>query len=289
MKTHYVDIDGLRIGDGYPVRTMGVINLSPESFYKGAVAVGKENIEQAVDAMESEGAEIIDIGGASTAPKSVYKRQEVTVREEIRRVGTAMKVITDRSNIPVSIDTVWSNVAEVALDLGAVLINDTSGLKADSNMVKLASSRDCSIILMANCCNPCQSVEESLEAIRTSLSVADESGVRNERIIVDPGIGFGKPPEIDCTILRELNRFIELNYPVLVGVSRKAFIGSILEQPNPSERLVGSLAATALAVFQGANIIRTHDARETKMAIKIGESIKGKGVANQKMNASDDQ
>ncbi|TFG33878.1 dihydropteroate synthase [Candidatus Thorarchaeota archaeon] len=289
MRSHHVDIAGLRIGEGYPVRTMGVINLSSESFYKGSVAIEKNDLQQSVDKMESDGADIIDIGGASTAPKNVYNTPDISEDKEIQRVNTALKIITDRSNIPISIDTVSSRVAAVALDLGANIINDTSGLKADANMAKLASSRESPIVLMANCLTPCQSLRTTLESLSVSLTLARKYGINNERIIVDPGIGFGKPPEIDCMILGELDHFLELNHPVLVGISRKAFIGSILEQPDPSERLIGSLAATSIAVYQGVSVIRTHDVRETRMAIKIGESIRGKKIISQDRYVSDEE
>lgn len=274
VKKHCVDIDGLRIGEGYPVRTMGVINLSPESFYKGAI-VKEEDLQQWVDRMESDGADIIDIGGVSTAPKSVYGTEDISEREEIQRVSRALKIITGRCNLPISIDTVSSRVAEVALDLGATIINDISGLRADENMARLVATRENPIVLMANCVTPCQNIQTTMKAIRTSLVLGIKSGISNERIIIDPGIGFGKPFEVDYAILRELHMFVELNQPILVGVSRKAFIGEILKQSDPSERLIGSLAATSIAVFQGASIIRTHDIRETKMAIQVGESIRG--------------
>lgn len=289
MPRHYVDINGLRIGEGYPVRIMGVMNLSPESFYKESVVIEDDKLQQLVDTIDSDGADIIDIGGASTAPKNVYSTPDISEEEEIRRVSKALKIVTDRSNLPISIDTVSSHVAEVALDLGASVINDTSGLRADTNMGKLASSRDCTVVLMADCVTPCQSLQATLEALKESLTVARFSGIPNERIIIDPGVGFGKPPEIDCMILGSLAYFLELDQPVLVGLSRKAFIGSTLEQPDPSERLIGSLAATSIAVYQGVSVIRTHDVRETRMAIKMGEAIRGKKIISGHRYVSDDE
>jgi dihydropteroate synthase len=269
-----VDIAGLRIGDKYPVRIMGVINLSPESFYKGAVAVEADEIRQAIIRFDQEGADIIDIGGASSAPKNIYGTQEISIDEELTRVMSAIDIIMSLTKLPLSIDTVSSEVAEEALNMGVTVVNDVTGLKGDPKMARLVSDRAASAVLMARCRPYCDSIQASLESLRESLSIAFEAGIETSKILVDPGIGFGKPPNVDYEILHNLQAFSMLNQPILVGISRKAFIGSLLNQLEPSGRLSGSIAATSVAVYNGANIIRTHDVKETRIAVRIGEAIR---------------
>ena len=273
MVRNTVDIDTLRIGEGYPVRLMGILNLSPESFYKGTVATDKSKIHQIVAKMEKDDADIIDVGAASTAPKNVYSTPEISEREELSRLTTVLRDITNSTNLPISIDTVSAKVAEVALDMGVAMVNDVSGLRADPKMANLVSSKDVPIVIMANCSTPCGSVHSVLSSLEDSFTLAIKSGIRQEKILLDPGIGFGKPAEVDFDILRSLQQFKRFNQPLLVGVSRKAFIGILLEQKDPAERLNGSLAATAIAVYNGAKVIRTHDIKETKMAVRIGEAV----------------
>jgi dihydropteroate synthase len=266
-----VKIGGLQIGPKHPVRVMGVINLSPESFYKGSIAENSNEFQMMLERVVSEGADLIDIGGASTAPKNVYGTSDVPRDEEIKRVSLALGSVANVKR-PISIDTTSSAVAEVALDLGASLVNDISGLQADPRMVKLVSDREVPVILMANCGTPCGSVQESLNSLRISLTLAKDHGIRAERIILDPGIGFGKTHDVDFAILRNLDQFTKLGHPLLVGVSRKAFIGHLLEQSDPDNRLIGSIAATSIAVMNGANMIRAHDVKEAIIAARIGKA-----------------
>ena len=272
MTKHIVDVDGLRIGENYPVRLMGILNLSPESFYKGTIATEKSTIQELILRMENEGVDIIDIGAVSTAPSTVYGTAEVSEKEELDRLTDVLGEITDLTNLPLSIDTVSSKVAEVAIDMGVALVNDISGLQTDPMMANLVHSKDVPIVIMANCSTPCSSVRAAMTSLKKSHAIAVKTGIEKEKIILDPGIGFGKPAEVDFEILGSLPLFKELNQPLLVGVSRKAFIGKLLNQESPAERLSGSLAATAIAVYNGANVIRTHDVKETKMAVQIGEA-----------------
>ncbi len=265
-----VNIGDLQIGPNHPVRIMGVINLSPESFYKGAIAKNSNEFRMMLERVVTEGADLIDIGAASTAPKRVYGTSDIPREEEINRVSLALGSV-DNMKRPISIDTTSSAVAEVALDLGASLVNDISGLQADPGMGKLVADREVPVILMANCNTPCGSVQESLNSLTISLTIAKDHGISAERIILDPGIGFGKPPEVDFAILRNLDQFSTLNHPILVGVSRKAFIGHLLGQSDPDDRLIGSTAATSIAVMNGANIIRAHDVKEARIAARVGK------------------
>jgi dihydropteroate synthase len=269
-----INVAGLLIGEDYPVRIMGVLNVSPESFYKGSVSVGVQDIQQAISRFEEEGADLIDIGGASTAPKNVYGTPRVSVEKELTRITEAIDVITPMTEIPLSIDTVSSIVAEEALDRGVAIINDVSGLQADSGMAKLVHENDVPVILMANCEQPCGSVQASLESVQRSLRIARKAGIKAEKIVLDPGIGFGKPPEVDYALLRNIPSFAALGHPILVGVSRKAFIGSLLGLSDPSDRLIGSIAATSVAVYNGASVIRTHDVKETRIAMQICEAVR---------------
>jgi dihydropteroate synthase len=268
-----VDVDGLRIGEDYPVRIMGILNLSPESFYKETTVSEKESIQYLVEKMEREGADIIDVGGASTAPSDIYGTPPISQREELTRVTSALGHITDVTNLPLSIDTISSKVAETALDMGVSMINDVSGLRADSKMVDLAKSKEVPLVIMANCGAPCASVSSSLQSLEESYSIAIKSGIEQEKIVLDPGIGFGKPANVDLEILGRLKQFTRFGQPVLVGVSRKAFLGKILNLKEPAQRLSGSLAATAIAVHNGAKVIRTHDVRDTRMAVQLCEAI----------------
>ena len=254
---------------------MSVINLSPESFYKRAIADSVDRFHMMIEGVSKEGADLIDIGGASTAPKQVYETTDISLDEEIIRVKDALNSIDTSKYPPISIDTTSSKVARVAIDLGVSLVNDVSGLHSDSNMSSLVAEHGLPIVLMARCDSPCESVQSSIKSLMDSLKIAREAGIGSNRIILDPGIGFGKPAEVDVQILRELGQFMKLNHPLLVGVSRKAFIGHILNQPNPEDRLLGSLVATTFAVAEGASVIRTHDVTKTKIAIKMGESFRG--------------
>ncbi|RDE15141.1 MAG: dihydropteroate synthase [Candidatus Thorarchaeota archaeon] len=253
---------------------MGVLNLSPESFYQGSVLSDPSQVYETVQRMEKDGADFIDVGAASTAPKNAYGTIEVSQQKELKRIRETLGLIVECTRLPISIDTRSASVAEEALRMGAALINDTSGLRADSQMAKLVADNAVPIILMANCGEPCLSIESSLDSLGVSIRTALGAGVNSDLIIIDPGIGFGKPAEIDCAILRGLRAFSLLGHPLLVGVSRKAFIGNLLGLPDPAQRLAGTIAATSIAVLNGADIIRAHDVREARVAAAIGEALR---------------
>ncbi len=268
-----VNIGGLKIGPKHPPKVMGVVNLSPESFFADSVADNKRLLD-IVTRMVEDGAHIIDIGGTSTAPKQVYDTTDTPIKTEIERIRSALEILREEIKVPISIDTTSTTVAETALDLGATLVNDISGLQHDCNMAKLVTERDVPVILMANCSRPCDCISDSIDNLKKSLEIAREAGIPNEHIILDPGIGFGKPAEVDYDILQHLNRYKCLGYPLLVGVSRKAFIGNCIDEPRPESRLEGTIATSAIAVERGADIIRAHDIREAIIASKIGYAIR---------------
>lgn len=276
MKSHIITIGDMRIGGNNPVRIMGVINLSPESFYAGSVIEDSQMIPDLLEKMREEGADIIDVGAASTAPSNFYGDRAVSEITELERVKQYMRVICDNTTLPVSIDTGSSVVAELALDMGARLVNDVSGLK-DDRMVRLVADRDVPVIIMAECGGPCSSIGQTIDMIKSGIERALGGGIDRDKIIIDPGIGFGRPPEVDFAIIRHLDRFLMFRQPILIGVSRKAFIGSLLNQPDPADRLEGTIAATAVAVVNGAHLVRAHDVREAKIASMIGETLRRDG------------
>ncbi len=276
MHDNTVDISGLLIGNRYPARVMGVINLSPESFYRGSVQQSVEEVVSTAIQMEKNGADMIDIGGTSTAPKEIYGTQGTSIETELERVKGALQALDGNVSIPISVDTTSAKVAEMALELGADVVNDVTGFQRDAEMIDVIREYSVPAIAMAHCEPHCQTLAASMDALRKSLEIAEQSNVEASQLILDPGVGFGKPTEADLRIIRFLNRFVMLGRPLLVGVSRKAFVGEMLNQERPEDRLVGSLAATAIAVSKGASVIRTHDVRETVMLLRVSNAVRGR-------------
>nr|MDO8082282.1 dihydropteroate synthase [Candidatus Freyarchaeota archaeon] len=265
----------LKIGDGFPVRIFAALNLSPESFYKGSVrTTPKEIVEYTLKLIE-EGADYIDLGAVSTAPPKIYNTQFGSEEVELRRVVEAVNAIREVTDFPISVDTQRARVAEAALNKGANAVNDVSGFKTDPQLSKVVAEYDAPVILMAAIEKPgdAQKISEVRESLKGSLQISRDAGIDQMKIIIDPGIGFGKPYQSDLALIRELIRLKTLQKPIMVAVSRKSFIGQVLDLKNPEERLTGSLAATAIAVFNGANAIRTHDVKQTKETVKVAEAI----------------
>ncbi len=257
---------------------MGILNSTPDSFFdESRIASVHEAVERA-EKMIKAGVDIIDIGGESSRPGS----DSVSEDEEIRRVIPVVQAIRERSDIIISIDTRKKNVAERALDSGADIINDISGLQNNMEMAKLIARRKTPIILMHIRGIPKNmqknpyyknTVSEILRELQSSISKAMGAGIPHDKIIIDPGIGFGKRLEDNLKIIRELQSFKSLNFPVLIGLSRKSFIGQILDKPV-EKRLIGTIVANTVAILNGANIIRVHDVGQTVEMVKIIESIR---------------
>lgn len=270
----------VELGDGLPVRVMGVINVSPESFYKGSVSVGRSQVIDAALKLAEEGADIIDVGARSTAP---YLDTAITIEEEERRMVEAVRAVKDAVDLPVSVDTTSSVVAERALSVGAEVINDVSGLKGDPAMAKVAADHRASLILAAREAAPMKGapVERVIAALRESLRLAVEAGVEEGCVVVDPAIGFFRHADLpwylwDCEVIAGLSEVRgQLGRPVCVGVSRKSFIGAILGRERPEDRLYGSLSAAAIAVFNGADLVRTHDVAATLDAVRMAAFLRG--------------
>ena len=265
---------------------MGILNVTPDSFSDGGKYLDPERaVERALD-MQTQGADIIDVGGESTRPGS----ERVSADEELKRVKPVLEEICDKLSIPVSVDTYKSEVAEAAIKAGAAMVNDISALRFDSRMVRVVREYDVPVVLMHMKGTPKDMQKnphyddvmyEIISFLHERKKFAVKSGIDEEKIILDPGIGFGKRTgegiEDNCEIIRRLRELKVLGSPILVGPSRKTFIGNVCsddKDPLPvNQRLEGSLAAVALSAVNGADIVRVHDVMGTKRCLKLVDSI----------------
>tara|TARA_Y100001949_G_scaffold142015_1_gene124308 strand:- start:661 stop:1509 length:849 start_codon:yes stop_codon:yes gene_type:complete len=269
------------VGDSNPVRIMGILNTSPESFYKKSILISKQRIIDAVHKMEEEGADFVDVGGMSTAP---YISTMVSEKTEANRIIKAVKIIQQVSNLPISVDTCRAVVAKEALELGIDIINDVTGLKYDPMMPKIIEKYCPSLVLCAFSKKLVTGNQllKTKNLLKSSLEISKSAKIPRTKIVLDPAIGFFRRRgrgaiftkinsdwvKRDLLILKNL-KSIKLNNPILVSVSNKSFIGKILKKENPLDRLVGSLAAEVVCVLNGADIIRTHNIGKTREAITI--------------------
>ena len=283
----------VQVGDGFPVRIMAAINLSPESFYKGSVADTAKEVETRVGTAVDEGADLIDIGGASTAPYlKVGVPEEVERSRVVAGLRSALEAVGGRKTA-ISVDTVRPSVADAALRGGASVVNDVSGLKGDPAMSKVVRERGASLLAMAHSAGSSRARPISLvsRALRETLRIAERAGIDERLIVLDPGIGFFRNDagtatsskqtlmpwyEWDCEVIANLQKLRPLGRPLGLGLSRKSFLGKILGLESPEDRLVGSLAVTAIAVSNGAQLVRTHDVRETLQAVRAAEAVKAR-------------
>lgn len=249
---------------------MGILNITPDSFSDGG---NYNNIEKAVEKaklMIEEGADIIDIGGESTRPGGEY----VTEEEEVKRVIPIIERLSKEIDVPISIDTYKSRVAEEAIKAGATLINDVWGFKKDKEMAKVAAKYDVAVCLMHNKADKNYSdiIEDMKKELKESLYIARSAGVKDEKIILDPGIGFAKTYEDNLNVMNNLEKFRELGYPVLLGTSRKSMIGLTLNLPV-NERVEGTLATTSIGILKGCDFVRIHDVKENKRCAQMTDAI----------------
>jgi dihydropteroate synthase len=278
-------IANVGVGGKNPVRIMGILNTSPESFYKKSVNTSKTLIKNTAKLMEDQGADFIDVGGMSTAP---YRSTSVSEKTESKRIQNAIKIIQNFTNLPISVDTCRAKVAKDALEYGVEIINDVSGLKYDKNIQEVISEYSPSLILCAYSPKPVNGnpIAVTKKLFQDSIKLAKKSHVPSEKIVLDPAIGFfrktGKGSfftkiksdwlERDLFILKNLN-LIKKNYPILISVSNKSFIGKLLGKENPNDRLFGSISAEVVSVMNGADIIRTHNVQATKDAVTIASKL----------------
>ena len=275
----------ISVGGKNPIRIMGILNTSPESFFKKSIHQSKNQILNSVKAMEADGADFIDIGGMSTAP---YLSTNVSEKIESQRILNAIKIIQNSTNIPISIDTVHSSTAKLALECGVEIINDISGLKYDPNMGNTISKYSPSVILCAFSKKPISGnlISSTQKLLDESIKIATDSKISLKKIVLDPSIGFfrktGKGKfftkinsdwvQRDLEIIKNLSK-IKKDLPILISISNKSFLGEILEKKDPSDRIFGSIAAEAISVMYGADIIRTHNVSQTKDAITIAKKL----------------
>ncbi|MBX3290630.1 MAG: dihydropteroate synthase [Acidobacteria bacterium] len=259
---------------------MGILNVTPDSFSDGGRYVSLDSALRQAESMVEEGADILDIGGESTRPGAM----QVSAEEEIERVAAVIEAIHERFDIPISIDTYKSGVAREAIRAGAEIINDISGLRFDRELAKVAAEHETGLVLMHSRGDfatmhsqpPVDDIfEEVVEGLQNSIEKARITGVKDDQIAVDIGIGFGKTFEQNLELIADLDRLVNKfgQFPVLVGASRKSFIGKILSGISATERVEGSLAAAVIAVWNGAKIVRVHDVRQTRDAIRVTEAL----------------
>lgn len=262
---------------------MGILNVTPDSFSDGGLYFDESRAVDRARQMAADGADIIDIGGLSTRPGS----EPVTVEEEIGRTVPVIEAIAAGMDVPISIDTYRAEVARAALGAGAAMVNDISGLRFDPEMSSLVAEHGVPVVLMHIKGTPRDMqkdpayealIPEIMDYLRESIRIAEEAGVARDMIVVDPGIGFGKTFDHNLEILNRLEEFTMLEKPVLVGPSRKAFIGEILGGIPPAERVIGTAAAVCAAVLGGASIVRVHDVKEMADVVRVTDSIRRESV-----------
>jgi dihydropteroate synthase len=258
---------------------MGILNVTPDSFSDGGTYLRKDAaVERALE-MERDGADIIDVGGESTRPGA----ERLLEKEEIQRVVPVIKEIAKRVRVPVSIDTYKAAVAEAAVSAGASMINDISGLRFDPRMSSVAASREIPVVIMHIKGTPENMqknpvykalIPEIMDYLREGIEIAMQAGIPENRIILDPGIGFGKTVEHNLEIIKRLQEFEGLEKPVLLGHSRKSFIGRLYDDLPVTDRLEGTASAAAIGIFNGANIIRVHDVKEMVRVARVADAIR---------------
>lgn len=282
-----VKIRNLEIGNGKP-KIMGIINASPESFYKESIATGKKIISERAIEMEEEGADLIDIGGMSTAP---YGHTIVSANKEVERLRNSISAVKDVCSIPLSVDTPRAEVAKVSIDMGVDLVNDVTGLKYDEKMKSVVFSSGLPVIIGAHGDRSVTynsgNIAETIDILQKSLVLADESGISEDKLIVDPLIGFfresGNNPfftkishqnwyDRDIGIISNLKHLSNLSKPICISVSRKSFIGHLFKLTE-TERLIPSIILQVICALNGTDIIRTHDVKETRVALELLERI----------------
>lgn len=258
---------------------MGVLNVTPDSFSDGNLYFDRKHAVEHACRLVEDGADIIDIGGESTSPGS----EAVSLDEELRRTIPVIEALSNKIRVPISIDTCKAEVARRAIDAGASMVNDISGLRFDPGMAEVVAAQGVPVIVMHIKGTPADMQEspeyealipEIMDYLRTSIRIARDAGIDENMILIDPGIGFGKTFEHNLLILKNLEEFTVLQKPIVVGVSRKAFIGKILGDAPVRERLEGTAAAVAISIFNGANIVRVHDAKEMAKVAKVADAIR---------------
>jgi dihydropteroate synthase len=260
---------------------MGILNVTPDSFSGDGIYQDLDRAVSAAERMVGDGADIIDIGGESTRPGA----EPVTIEEEIKRTIPVIKRLSKNIGIPISIDTTKSEVARFALENGASIINDITGMDSGPGMITVAREFNAKVVVMHIKGTPRTMqnnpeygnlIQEIKGKLRDIVENAVRNGIKKENIIIDPGIGFGKTAEHNLQILNRLSEFKELGLPVLIGPSRKSFIGKITGA-EAGDRIFGTLASVAIAIRNGADIVRVHDVKEVKQVVAMADAISRNG------------
>lgn len=266
---------------------MGIVNVTPDSFSDGGRFLAPESAVEHATTLLAEGADILDVGGESTRPQSA---EPVPLEEELRRVLPVVRALTaDRPDVVVSVDTVKATVADAALEAGAQIVNDVSGLSLDPSMAAVCARRGAGVVVMHSRggvsdmatyahANYANFLGEMLDELRERVDAAEDAGVDRERIAVDPGIGFSKRPEHSLLALACLERLAAWGYPVVVGASRKRFIGQLTGARDPAQRRDGSVGAAVAAFDRGAVVLRVHDVGPTRRALDVAAAIRAAGA-----------
>jgi len=258
---------------------MGILNITPDSFSDGGRFFDPASAIDRGIQMAEEGADVVDIGGESTRPGS----EPLSVKEELRRTIPVIETLSREIDIPLSIDTYKSEVAKRALDAGASMVNDISGLRYDHAMPEVVAEYKVPVAIMHMKGTPKDMqknpvyealIPEIMDYLRGGIRLAMESGVSEDKVIIDPGIGFGKTFEHNLEIIHRLEEFTLLEKPILIGPSRKAFIGKVLGDLPPEDRFEGTAAVIAVSIMNGANIVRVHDVSEMSRVAKLADAIK---------------
>ena len=263
-------LGGREFSWGSRVYLMGIVNVTPDSFSGDGVTDHGAAVDQGLR-MVAEGADLLDVGGESTRPG----HQPVTAEVELGRVLPVVERLARESGVPVSIDTWKLSVAEAAVAAGATIINDIWGLQRSPGLAGLAAREGLGLVLMHNQEGTAYAdlMAELLASLRRSMAVAEAAGVSAERVIVDPGIGFGKTAEQNLVVLRRLAELGSLDRPLLVGTSRKSFIGRLLDLPV-DDRVEGTAASVAAAILRGADIVRVHEVRAMARVVRVAEALR---------------
>ena len=289
-------LGGVSVGGKSPVRVMGILNASPESFYKKSVRTGRAAMREAAALMRDEGADFIDIGGMSTAP---YLQTAVPEETESARVLEAVRAVRDATDLPISVDTCRAGVARASMEEGVRIINDISGLKHDRDMPRTVSRFGASVVLCAYGGGARAraatggAVDAARRLLGESLEIAGDAGIPRQKIVLDPAIGFFRRAapgggnafltrirsdrvRRDLAVIGNLDAVRHEGLPVLVSVSNKSFLGDLLGREDPAGRLYGSIAAEAVSVISGADIVRTHNVGQTRDAVTVASGVAGR-------------
>jgi dihydropteroate synthase len=280
-------IAGHTLPIGTRTLVMGILNVTPDSFSDGAQFLTPDKALAHAEQMIADGADIIDIGGESTRPGALL----ISPEDELQRVLPVIKELAKRTTVPLSIDTTKSLVARAALDAGAAIVNDISALRFDFHIADEVAKAEAGLVLMHSRGTPATMqrlppvadiFSEVISSMRSSVAMAERRGVKRDSIVIDPGIGFGKTHEQNIELIARLDRVAcEFpNVPILIGTSRKSFIGRLLDNAPANDRLYGTMASITAAVLRGAHIVRVHDVEAAVATVRVADAINGIGLPN---------